>query len=123
MPHCALLVERFQPLPAGLPLYFHWKNGWMTFSSVSTAVATRTFVSSGSFEAASISERNWAYRASSPGSGSTVARTSLNWSKNFSGITHFVSPPPPLSFEGGAGRFGFVAQSIVFLFPVKSFNG
>ena len=40
-------------------------------------------------------------------------------SKNFSGITHFVSPP----VEGGAGKSGVFFQSIVFILPSNSESG
>src|SRR5262249_7300993 len=57
--------------------------------------------------------------ASSPGSGEISFMTCGSSSKNFSGMTHLVSPEPP----DGAGNDGVFVQSLVFILPSNSLKG
>src|SRR5262249_34869368 len=50
----------------------------------------------------------------------TMRRTSESWSKNLSGITHFVSPLPA---PDGVGNDGTLCQSLVFIVPSNSVSG
>src|SRR6516225_2207791 len=61
-----------------------------------------------------------AYIGSSPGIGGTSSRTSLNSSKNFSGITHLVSSCPA---PDGGGKLGIFDQSIVCIWLLNLLSG
>jgi len=113
-----LCSERFQPLPASLPLTDHLNSDLMAESSVAWATSSIALRTASSRFLTAISCRNDAYIASSPGSGGTWSSTASNWSKNFAGTTHLVSPS-----DLAPGKCGSLDQSTALTLASNSVSG